>query len=169
MTQIRIFAAELFDRVSGVPMRLEGWRCLDDADFPFYVADLNGSKWTMTENEASRLSMAAHRVKWRIERAAKKNERAKAGAVFRRKLSSDDESVQAVIELGLVATGEIVAVYFEFAGTRVHPGGEQGPEFLKLLVRFGDSVAELHKAQPGGGSFDLLAPPDWGFPRDPGW
>lgn len=47
----------------------------------------------------SRLSSAADRLESRIRYAGEKGERPKVGAVFRRKLASDDESISAVIEL----------------------------------------------------------------------
>jgi hypothetical protein len=146
-------------------MRLEAWRS-DDAELPFYIRDIDGPKWAMSENEASRLSMAAQRAKWRLDRASRKKERPKAGAVFQRKLSAIDASAQAVVELGLAADGKIVAVYFEFAGQRIHLSGEQGPRFLALLARLGDALAELRQGQAahaGGGQRSLsgFQLPNW--------
>ena len=101
----------------------------------------------MTLDEASRLGIAARLVERRIARAGEKSEGPAAGAVFRRKLSQGDVTVQAIIELGLAAVEETVAVYFEFAGQRIHLSGEQGPRFLALLARLGDALAELRQGQ----------------------
>jgi hypothetical protein len=161
MTEIRIFQADLFDRASGAPMRLAAWRCHDAADHPFYL-DADGSRWMMTLDEVSRLGIAARIIERRIARTGEKSERPVAGAVFRRKLSPGDVTVQAIIELGLAGVEETVAVYFEFARKRVHLSEEQGARLLELLARLGE-WADLRKAQPGGGQ--LLVRPDRGFLR----
>jgi hypothetical protein len=151
MTEIRIFQAELFDRVSGAPVRLAAWRCHDAADHPFYL-DADGSRWMMTLDEVSRLGIAARLVERRIARAGEKSERPAAGAVFRRKLSPSDVSAQAIIELGLATVEETVAVYFEFARKRVHLSEEQGARLLELLARLGE-WADLCKRDPAAASF----------------
>jgi hypothetical protein len=144
-------------------LRLAAWRCDDAAAHPFYL-DADGSRWMMTLDEASRLGIAARLVERRIARAGEKSEGPAAGAVFRRILSQGDVTVQAIIELGLAAVEETVAVYFEFARKRVHLSEEQGARLLELLSRLGE-WADLRKVQPGGAQNLQIWPPPgrWGL------
>jgi hypothetical protein len=115
----------------------------------------------MTIDEASRVATAAGRLNYRIRRAGQKSERPNPGPIFRQKLSTDDQTVAAVIELGLCAVDRIDAVYFEFAGMRVALDDEHGANLLMALERFAGDIADMRRGS--GETHPFFIKPDWGF------
>jgi hypothetical protein len=159
MAWMRIFQIELRDGFTGEAMTLEGGRSFEGAS-PFYLS-VELTQWAMTIDEARRVATAAGRLSDRIRRAGQKNERPKPGAIFRQKLSTEDQTVAAVIEIGLCAVDRIDAVYFEFAGMRVALDDEQGANLLGALERFAGDIADMKRGSGEVSPFFLK--PDWGF------
>lgn len=159
MAGIRIFQIELCDRFTGDAMTLEGGRSFE-GESPFYLS-VELTRWEMSLDEAGRIATASGRLSDRIRRAGKKSERPKPGAVFRQKLTAENESLAAVIELGLCAVDEIDAVVFEFVGRRVALDDEQGANLLGVLERFADDIADMKRGS--GESHPFFLRPDWGF------
>ena len=159
MAGIRIFQIDLRDRFTGEAMTLEGGRNFE-GESPFYLkVDL--LQWAMTIDEASRVATAAGRLNYRIRRAGQKSERPKPGPIFRQKLSTEDQTVAAVIELGLCSVDDIDAVYFEFAGMRVALDDEHGANLLMALERFAGDIADMRRGS--GETHPFFIKPDWGF------
>ena len=147
MAGIRIFQIDLRDRFTGEAMTLEGGRNFE-GESPFYL-------------KARRIATSAGRLSDRIRRAGQKSERPKPGPIFRQKLSTEDQTVAAVIELGLCSVDDIDAVYFEFAGMRVALDDEQGANLLMALERFAGDIADMRRGS--GEVSPFFIKPDWGF------
>jgi hypothetical protein len=147
------------DRFTGDAMTLEGGRSFE-GESPFYIA-VELTRWEMTVEEAGRVATAAGRLSGRIGRAGQKRERPKPGPIFRQKLSTEDQTVAAIIELGLCAVDDIDAVYFEFAGMRVALDDEYGANLLGALERFAGDIADMKRGS--GEVYPFFLRPDWGF------
>lgn len=144
MSMIRIFALELKDYSRKVTMQLNGWRDLDNDD-PFILeADLD--QWRLSVFDASRLSLAARDIYYRLAHAERTGTRPEAGPRFQRELLDPDGGEPLIVQIGIITVGKQDLPYFMYGGSTVRLAPEQGPTMLRALARFGQVISEIRRA-----------------------
>jgi hypothetical protein len=151
MTTIRLFSDTLLDSLGkneGLTVEFRRWSG-DEACF-----SAAGRSWLVSCNKGRELGSALSGCLHAIDRRGAKERR-----WFRCKL--DDYGNR--VEIGIAVIEDAPHVYIAVNDYRVHLAPRQ---IEHLAAALAEGLAPGPDQQT---AFDLLAKPDWGFPRDPGW
>jgi hypothetical protein len=111
-----------------------------------YTVETDGFRWPVSVDEAWRLSMAAKRIAWRLDRAERENKQPEAGVFFRRRLPMTDGSTEK-IELAISSDEDGADVVFEIDRTSFRMRlAEAAAGLIWSLQRLGGDVETVRRA-----------------------